>query len=974
MTPLTRSCIEEAFASDAALQQAASSISANITSGAYDISNFVEQLGFALTSTVLEQRINGTKLLSDVLQQLPKDYLDSKQLEFLTSFYVNRFKDHHNVLPAVINGIHALVEMQNLPPESIPQILETFFQKCNCQSQQRAERGKWFKILKFLTQHYEKELRQMGADFIYGLISSIDGERDPRNLDFVFTFMPDVIQRFSLLHLGEEMFEIFACYFPIDFTPSLDDPSNISRDNLATKLADCLVASPEFVEWIVPLALEKLGSDLVVAKLDSLELLRKSALKFSVKSLSQHFDVIWTALKNEIFPGGDNTDIVSAGLFLLRTILEQAKSLPEISNSYQTTVLGTILPHLGDVNQRLYNPSAAIALVCVAGDSLFAGEKILNTFLLKLNTTAATSVQDEGDALTSTKEPYNDEQRIRVYMIIAQLFKIGALQDTLDTFNKTTCNQIHEDIITILRNKLDSDANVQNIDLKHAALSVLTESVPVISEANRALLYKVLLQLITHDSLDMQCTDLLELLGALHPIEVQSNCIDVLTRNFILYENFVKRKVFRHLLRLVVQAAFTARVLDLVWHYAFGQNVPPDVQLIALEALNTLLNSDDSFLITELQTNNSLIAKLADLALSTPSLSISALEEIAEAISRIEQHLSISEQYIISTEYLSQLKLESVTHLYLAKGLLSRLHQDIILDDFLEWLLGDLTEQSLSCDQLGECKEKQRTVARHLLCSMVNRIEYNEQNLYNLTKIVSLLKNKVKEDNKQAVETLAWIAKGLIVCGSETAVEIIEILTELLDHSILATVATVAFEIISLECDKLFLPKVKFLYKQKLFNIVLSKLSNKLEAHSGNHLIAFIFVLSSAPHAVQKMNIEKIGPLIFKSLGGSHTSMLCISLEICERFVAALDEYFLRHLNHIIPSCLQLAKYQNSMKVRIGALNLLQDITKYPTHVLLPYKTDVVLELAPTLDDHKRLVRNAAVRARNSWYLVGAIN
>lgn len=59
-------------------------------------------------------------------------------------------------------------------------------------------------------------------------------------------------------------------------------------------------------------------------------------------------------------------------------------------------------------------------------------------------------------------------------------------------------------------------------------------------------------------------------------------------------------------------------------------------------------------------------------------------------------------------------------------------------------------------------------------------------------------------------------------------------------------------------------------------------------------------------------------------------------------------------------------------QVRILSLNLLYDITKYPTFVLLTYKMDVVLDLANALDDPKRLVRNAAVQARNAWYLVGA--
>lgn len=58
--------------------------------------------------------------------------------------------------------------------------------------------------------------------------------------------------------------------------------------------------------------------------------------------------------------------------------------------------------------------------------------------------------------------------------------------------------------------------------------------------------------------------------------------------------------------------------------------------------------------------------------------------------------------------------------------------------------------------------------------------------------------------------------------------------------------------------------------------------------------------------------------------------------------------------------------------MRIAVLNLMYDLTKYPTYLLLPHRMDVILELASALDDPKRLVRNAAVRARNSWYLIGA--
>lgn len=59
-------------------------------------------------------------------------------------------------------------------------------------------------------------------------------------------------------------------------------------------------------------------------------------------------------------------------------------------------------------------------------------------------------------------------------------------------------------------------------------------------------------------------------------------------------------------------------------------------------------------------------------------------------------------------------------------------------------------------------------------------------------------------------------------------------------------------------------------------------------------------------------------------------------------------------------------------KVRVAALHCLSAMCKYPTFILLPFVQDVAIGLAPALDDNKRLVRNAAVLARNQWYLIGS--
>jgi DNA repair/transcription protein MET18/MMS19 len=241
-----------------------------------DISKVVEELGPALTHKDVEIRLKGTMFLSDLLISLPNDLLDEKQLTFIAAFYCDRMKDHHSIAPQVISGLVAIVKMKNLPRTAPVNILQQLFANIPCQSQVRGDRANIFTILQHLSDNYQAELDAMGADFIYGVIQACEGERDPRNLVFLFEFLPRFISSYSLRHLTEEMFEVFSCYFPIDFHPSPNDPQAITRDFLAEKLSTCLCASKEFADSCFTLALEKLDSDLSVAKLDSLHLLVSS--------------------------------------------------------------------------------------------------------------------------------------------------------------------------------------------------------------------------------------------------------------------------------------------------------------------------------------------------------------------------------------------------------------------------------------------------------------------------------------------------------------------------------------------------------------------------------------------------------------------------------------------------------------------------------------------------------------------------
>ena len=238
-----------------------------------DISKVVEELGPALTHKEVDIRLKGTMFLSNLLISLPNDLMDEKQLTFISAFYCDRMKDHHSIAPQVISGLLAVIKMKNLSRASPVMILQQLFANIPCQSQVRGDRANIFSIIQYLSDNFQPELTAMGVDFVYGVVQACEGERDPRNLVFLFEFLPRFISNFPLRHLTEEMFEVFSCYFPIDFHPSPNDPQAITRDVLAGKLSTCLCASKDFAESCFTLALEKLDSDLSVAKLDSLNLL-----------------------------------------------------------------------------------------------------------------------------------------------------------------------------------------------------------------------------------------------------------------------------------------------------------------------------------------------------------------------------------------------------------------------------------------------------------------------------------------------------------------------------------------------------------------------------------------------------------------------------------------------------------------------------------------------------------------------------
>ncbi|XP_008934661.1 PREDICTED: MMS19 nucleotide excision repair protein homolog, partial [Merops nubicus] len=220
----------------------------------------------------------------------------------LVLFYENRLQDHHLVIPSVLQGLRALSMCEVLSPGLAVSVLKAIFQEVHVQSLLQLDRHTVYSIITNFMGTREEELKGLGADFTFGFIQVMDGEKDPRNLLVAFQIVRDLIAKnYTLGPFVEELFEVTSCYFPIDFTPPPNDPHGIQREDLILSLRAVLASTTQFAEFLLPLLIEKMDSDLQSAKLDSLQTLTACCAIYGQKELQEFLPSLWSSLRREVF-------------------------------------------------------------------------------------------------------------------------------------------------------------------------------------------------------------------------------------------------------------------------------------------------------------------------------------------------------------------------------------------------------------------------------------------------------------------------------------------------------------------------------------------------------------------------------------------------------------------------------------------------------------------------------------------------
>lgn len=115
-----------------------------------DLSRVIENMGAVLTHKETEKRCRGMRFYTKMLKELPKSILSEAQIQFISTFYIARLNDHHSIIPSVIEGYLALIDMNKYKIDNSANFLATLFREVSCQSQLRQDRYNIYLVIQKL--------------------------------------------------------------------------------------------------------------------------------------------------------------------------------------------------------------------------------------------------------------------------------------------------------------------------------------------------------------------------------------------------------------------------------------------------------------------------------------------------------------------------------------------------------------------------------------------------------------------------------------------------------------------------------------------------------------------------------------------------------------------------------------------------------------------------------------------------------
>lgn len=1001
---------------EANVEQQLSRIVKDVRSGNLDLVTFVEKLGPQLTSTEVDKRCHGVRLLSEVLHRLVGFRFKEKEVTLFCEFLCDRLKDHYTIIPHALFGILALITNQDVTDAECLKLIQTLFKEVHVQSLLKEGRLTAFNLFAVVLNKHLQALKSIGNDFVFGFIQAMDGEKDPKNLLLVFELVRVIISNFSIDLFAEDLFEVTSCYFPIDFTPPSDDPYGIKKDDLVMSLRKCLAATNQFAPFCFPLLMEKLSSDITDAKIDSLLTLSSCLEEYHSNYLVEHLEPLWTSIKSAVFHVG-NPVLEDAALAAVTSIVKNlCGSMDENTMEKYDEFLEIIhkdCGHLTGSDVKLMRQCGRI-LQAVALATEPACHRIIDwTFPLLLEQlTQDIGVSQKRNFIHIITNLLRAAKTFHRHPADNPLIKYKeAVSTTLFSFlanwSSTLCSVTVECFMVLvelagLLTEKEVQLLVEHVtsivlgskeaSLSHissAALSQLSRNYPAIIISTVLPLLEKHLKTEEGSAMDIdnnqplttpvshQCV--LNTLGALcmdesiihEVIPRLIEHVQCLCNEMNSHKDFQSQvcAVFQCILNIVegsIQKGITSAAY-------FKQSLVPDIMKIVLKS--ALSDSKERAISKDVLDTIAAILRTV-----TSNLDIEAARNLLEDFVGI--YLDGHSSFLQATVDKKCLQFESTSPweqtqlVSLLTATLCSARREVTVPRHSE-LIPRLQQIACHCDYSRSAES-----GAQCLAGIINKLPEGEE----LTSVVNGLVSKIwqvseKEGSlKRATITWLWLTKALVIRSHPLAPLFIDKILNLLVDKDVGRAAGDGFYIIMADYEEVMNIKMhvnyRMMYRQRLFMETSPKLIGGFHSakpeFKHHYLCALSHLLQWIPKQVLLSEVPNLMPLLVQSLSCDEQSLKLSTLQTMYSLVLDAPEIISRQVTSLVPMLLGLTKFQLSMKVRMEALKCLGALTTLPHHVVYPYKTKVCKALADSVDDKKRLVRKEAVKCRNEWFLLGS--
>uniref|UniRef100_A0A8C6P3Q5 MMS19 nucleotide excision repair protein n=1 Tax=Nothobranchius furzeri TaxID=105023 RepID=A0A8C6P3Q5_NOTFU len=808
----------------------------------------------------------------------------------------------------------------------------------------------------------ETQLKGLGADFVFGFVQSMDGERDPRNLLLAFQIANNIILGgYSLGKFTEELFEVTSCYFPIDFTPPPNDPHGITKEELILALRTVLTGTPSFAEFLLPLIIEKMDSDIQSAKLDSLQTLAACGSKYDHRDLAEFLQGLWTSLRREVFQTSSEK-IESAALTAL-TALTSCLSRSVVNSDSEDTLITLLDLVLTDCKHHLCEPD--LKLVWPSAKLLQAACSASNRASHII--TAA--------VMPSLIEQYNSRTQCshrRTLLEVVQRFIKSVKTNTSSDTDESVLSAYRAALCSMVFSALSESNSSRTLSYLTIWADQESEMFPsccsgLLLDSDVGLAVDHLTRLLLTEEDESVSSAVVECAGALaelHPAALITKLIPKLKEEMFSGEensemnshHAMRQRCLSALAAVSLQPSVVFESTPVLLQVLNGARFSVDEVVLACRSLQRIAEQVQDTEETGRCFHDNIIPRLLSLALQAAPMwfpvgwfhvSRLAGQTAARAVSLF---LDGDVSFLPDNSFPSHIQLLTVRSqlVCLLMACVCSLPRSVEVPQ-MERLLFQLEELSCSCSHLLSY-----TSAAKCFAGLINKrpLGNSLDDLIQTTmkRVCSELGCTSSPVRIQAFTLMTWVAKALLLRYHP----LFSLLTDKVTSPLLSDLLFCVYLLFGLNKNTFFMLVLTFAPPQK----------------KSNYLKALSNIVNELPKQVQVSELPALLSLILEALTCPDQSVQLSTLSCLEPVLMNPPQVLIQQLEALVSRLLALL-CSPAMKIRIASVRCIHALSQFPTQVL-PFRARVLRALAQALDDKKRLVRREAVHARGAWFLLGS--